>query len=117
MSTSTNHAPIHVTDGSFDKEVLQSSTPSVVDFWAEWCGPCKQIATSLEELAQEKGDKIRVVKLDIDSNPEIPTRYGIRSIPTLMFFANGELKATRVGALPKGLLFSWVEEQLNDSGD
>ena len=111
----SSHQPLHVTDASFAEAVLRSSTPSVVDFWAEWCGPCKQIAPFLEALAQEKGDALQVVKLDIDANPDTAIRYGVRSIPTLMFFANGELKATRVGALPRGQLFSWVEEQLSDS--
>ncbi|MEE8394240.1 MAG: thioredoxin TrxA [Rhodospirillales bacterium] len=101
--------PKHVSDDSFEDDVLKSPTPVIVDFWAEWCGPCKQIAPALEELAKEMGDKIMVAKVNIDENPMTPSKYGVRGIPTLMVFKDGEVAATKIGALPKGKLFEWVE--------
>ncbi len=98
-----------VTDSDFEKEVLQSQRPVLVDFWAEWCGPCRQLGPSVEALAAEKGANIKVVKMNVDENPEAPSRYGVRSIPALMIFKNGELVAQTVGALPKSELFKWVE--------
>ena len=99
----------HVTDASFDADVLKASGPVLVDFWAEWCGPCRQLGPSVEALAAEKGANIKVVKMNVDENPEAPSRYGVRSIPALMIFKNGELVAQTVGALPKSELFKWVE--------
>jgi thioredoxin len=100
------------TDDSFDVDVLKADVPVVVDFWAEWCGPCKMIAPHLEELATDKGEQIRIAKVNIDDNPLTPTKYGVRGIPTLMLFKNGEIAATKVGALPKSKLYEWVEEAL-----
>ena len=102
----------HTTDTEFDADVLKSAKPVVVDFWAEWCGPCKMIAPHLEELANELGDEVSVVKVNIDDNPSTPTKYGVRGIPTLMLFKNGEVAATKVGALPKSKLVEWVQESL-----
>ena len=97
-------------DATFEHDVLKSEKPVLVDFWAEWCGPCKAIAPLLEELAGEMGDEIRVAKVNIDDNPLTPTKYGVRGIPTLMLFKNGEIAATKVGNLPKSKLYEWVEE-------
>ncbi len=99
-------------DADFSTDVLKSATPVVVDFWAEWCGPCKMIAPHLEEMANEMGDKLKVVKVNIDDNPLTPTKYGVRGIPTLMLFKDGEVAATKVGAAPKTKLVEWVEESL-----
>jgi thioredoxin len=99
-------------DASFEADVLQSDVPVVVDFWAEWCGPCKMIAPYLEELATDKGAQVRIAKVNIDDNPLTPTKYGVRGIPTLMLFKNGEITATKVGALPKSKLYEWVEESI-----
>lgn len=98
-----------VTDSSFEEDVLKSSEPVLVDFWAEWCGPCKQIGPAVEEIGDELAGKLTVAKVDIDDNPETPTKYGVRGIPTLMVFVNGEVAATKVGALPKNKLKEWVE--------
>lgn len=99
-------------DQAFETEVLQSARPVLVDFWAEWCGPCRQIAPFLEEMAAEYGDKLDVVKVNIDENPNTPTKYGVRGIPTLMLFKNGELVDQKVGALPKSRLVDWVNQNL-----
>ncbi len=104
--------PKPVTDDSFDADVLKSETPVIVDFWAEWCGPCHQIAPALEELAEEMSDKVIVAKLNIDENPTTPTKYGVRGIPTLMLFKDGQVAATKIGALPKSKLVEWVESSL-----
>ncbi|MGD8346101.1 MAG: thioredoxin TrxA [Lysobacterales bacterium] len=103
---------IHVTDGSFDDEVLGAEGPVLVDYWAEWCGPCKMIAPIIDEIANEYGDKLKVAKMDIDSNPSTPQQYNIRGIPTLMIFRDGKVQAMKVGALTKGQLKSFVEESV-----
>ena len=100
------------TDASFDVDVLQADKPVLVDFWAEWCGPCRMIAPALEELAAELGDKVNIVKLDIDANPDAPTKYGVRGIPTMILFKNGQPAATKVGAAPKSQLKAWLESEL-----
>jgi len=97
-----------VTDASFDGDVLKASKPVLVDFWAEWCGPCKMIAPALEEIAQELGDKVTIAKINIDHNPATPKKYGVRGIPTLMLFKDGQVAATKIGALPKRQLMDWV---------
>jgi thioredoxin 1 len=101
-----------VTDQSFEAEVLNSDTPVVVDFWAEWCGPCKMIGPSLEELAKEYGPRVKIAKINIDENPHSPSKFGVRSIPTLMVFKGGKVASTKVGAAPKGQLQSWIDGAL-----
>jgi thioredoxin 1 len=101
-----------VSDASFESDVLKANTPVVVDFWAEWCGPCKMIAPALEEIASALGEKVKVVKINIDENPRTPSQYGVRGIPTLMMFKGGQVSATKVGALPKGALQTWIEQSL-----
>ena len=103
---------IKVTDASFDVDVLDAEGPVLVDFWAEWCGPCKQISPALEEMATEMGGKVTIAKVNIDDNPGVPSKYGVRGIPTLILFKNGEVAATKVGALPKSQLVEWVESEL-----
>jgi thioredoxin 1 len=104
--------PKNISDDSFDVEVLNSETPVLVDFWAEWCGPCKQIAPALEEISGELGDKLIIAKLNIDENPSSPSKYGVRGIPTLVLFKGGEVVATKVGALPKSKISEWLNEVL-----
>jgi len=104
--------PNHVTDGSFEQDVLKSSAPVVVDFWAEWCGPCHAIAPALEELASELNGKVTIAKLNIDENPQTAIRYGVRSIPTLIMFKNGEPRAMQVGAAPKSRLSDWINKAI-----
>ncbi len=99
----------HVNDQNFESEVLKSSEPVLVDFWAEWCGPCKMMSPLVDELANEMNGKIKVVKLNIEENPSTPTRFGIRGIPTFMIFKNGELVETKVGGMSKAQLSAWVE--------
>ena len=100
------------TDANFDTEVLKADKPVVVDFWAEWCGPCKSIAPVLEEIAEEQQEKVRVMKLNVDENPNTPRTYGIRGIPTLILFTDGEPHATKVGELTKAQLEEWLESTL-----
>ncbi len=102
----------HVTDASFHTDVIASGKPVLVDFWAEWCGPCRQIGPALEELAVELGSDVEIVKLNIDENPDAPTRYGVRGIPTMILFKNGSPAATKVGAAPKSQLKSWLVGEL-----
>jgi thioredoxin 1 len=102
----------HVTDDSFETEVLQADGPVLVDYWAEWCGPCKMIAPVLEEIANEYGDKVKIAKLNIDENPATPPKYGIRGIPTLMLFKGGNVEATKVGAVSKSQLSAFIDENL-----
>ncbi len=101
-----------VSDDSFEQDVLKSETPVLVDFWAEWCSPCKQIAPLLEEIAEEFSDRITVAKLNIDENPQVPMKYRVRGIPTLLLFKDGEVAAMKIGSLPKGVLTDWVESVL-----
>ncbi len=103
---------VKVTDDSFDSDVLKADGPVLVDFWAEWCGPCKQLAPALDEISSELSGRLQIVKLNIDDNPMTPGKYGVRGIPTLMLFQNGKVSATRVGAMPKGKLMEWLSESV-----
>jgi thioredoxin 1 len=103
---------IHVSDESFEKEVLQSDRPVLIDYWAEWCGPCKMIAPVLDDIAVEYSDRLIVAKLNIDENPQTPPKYGIRGIPTLMIFKNGQVEATKVGAVSKAQLTAFLDDSL-----
>jgi thioredoxin 1 len=101
-----------ITDSSFESDVINASGPVLVDFWAEWCGPCKMIGPSLEEISEELGEKVTIAKLNIDENPDAPGRYGVRGIPTMILFKNGLPAATKVGAAPKSQLKGWLESEL-----
>ena len=103
---------IHTTDAAFDKDVLKSDKPVLFDFWAEWCGPCKMIATILDEIAAEYGDRVQVAKIDIDQNGATPRTYGVRGIPTLMLFKNGTVEAQKVGAVTKSQLSAFLDSHL-----
>jgi len=105
-------ATTRITDDSFEADVLKSGRPVLVDFWAEWCGPCKQIGPALEEIANEMGDRVTVAKLNIDENPMTPGRYGVRGIPTLMVFKDGKVASTKVGAMPKSKIVEWLNESV-----
>ena len=106
MSTHT------ITDSNFDEKINNSQLPILVDFWAEWCGPCKQIGPILEEIGEAKKDKLKIFKLNVDENPEIPQKYNVRGIPTLMLFKEGKLIDTKVGSLPKSVLRDWIDSFL-----
>ena len=106
MSTHT------ITDSNFDDEIKNSQLPILIDFWAEWCGPCKQIGPILEEIGEAKKDKLKIFKLNVDENPQIPQKFGVRGIPTLMLFKDGKLIDTKVGSLPKNMLESWIDPNL-----
>ncbi|MBI1209717.1 MAG: thioredoxin TrxA [Azospirillum sp.] len=101
-----------ISDDSFESDVLKASTPVLVDFWAEWCGPCKMVAPALDELAESMKDRLIVAKLNIDENPNTPAKYGVRGIPTLILFKDGNVAATKIGALPKSALLNWVQSVL-----
>jgi len=101
-----------VTDSSFHQDVISADKPVLVDFWAEWCGPCRMIAPALEEISRELGEQVTVAKLNIDDNPDAPAKYGVRGIPTMILFKNGQPAATKVGAAPKGALQTWLQGQL-----
>ena len=102
----------HISDASFDNDVIQSDKPVLVDYWAEWCGPCKMIAPILDEVAKDYGDRLQIAKLNVDDNREVPAKFGIRGIPTLMLFKNGQLAATKVGALSKAQLTAFIDANL-----
>lgn len=101
-----------ISDASFEADVINSSQPVLVDFWAEWCGPCRALGVTLEQLAGEFGDRLSVVKVNVDENPDAPARYGVRAIPTMILFKDGAPVATQVGAAPKSILKEWVERGL-----
>lgn len=105
-------ATVKLDNENFENDVLNSDTPVVVDFWAEWCGPCKMIAPSLEEISEELGEKVKIGKLNMDENPELAAQYGVRSIPTLLMFKGGEPVAIQVGAAPKNKLSAWISSEI-----
>ena len=103
---------IPITDDSFENDVLKADGPVLVDFWAEWCGPCKQIGPTLEDLSEDKAGVLTVAKINIDENPMTPTKYGVRGIPTMMLFKDGQVAAMKVGSLPKSQIYDWVDANL-----
>lgn len=105
-------APTKVTDASFESDVLKSSGPVLVDFWAEWCGPCRQIAPALTEIAGEMADKLTVAKVNIDENPMTPSKFGVRGIPTLILFKDGKAVSTKVGSMPKSRIVEWLNASI-----
>jgi thioredoxin 1 len=105
-------ATVKVTDNTFQDEVLASDVPVVVDFWAEWCGPCRMIGPALEELSEEYGDKIKIAKVNVDENPGLPAQFGVRGIPALFMFKDGEMISNKTGAAPKASLKSWIDDSV-----
>ena len=103
-------ATVKVTDDSFEQDVLKADHPVLVDFWAEWCGPCKQIAPALDQISEELSGQVTVAKLDIDQNQMTPSRYGVRGVPTMMLFKGGQMTAMKVGAMPKSKILEWLNE-------
>ena len=103
-----------VTDNSFEEEVLNNKIPVLVDFWAEWCGPCKMLAPTIDELSKSLQGKVKILKMNIDDNPDTPTKFGVRSIPTMMIFKDGKQLASRVGALPKSSIEEWINSNITD---
>ena len=103
---------VHVTDASFETDVLQSDVPALVDFWAEWCGPCKMIGPSLEELSEEYGEKVKIVKVNVDENPNSPSQLGVRGIPALFLFKDGAVVSNKTGAAPKAALKDWIDSSI-----
>lgn len=101
-----------ISDTSFESDVLKAGEPVLVDFWAEWCGPCRMIGPALEEIAEEMGGKVTIAKLNIDDHPDTPAKYGVRGIPTMILFKDGEVASTKVGAAPKSALKSWIEGEI-----
>ncbi|MGA0602258.1 thioredoxin [Caulobacter sp. KR2-114] len=101
---------VKVTDETFEQDVLKADKPVLVDFWAEWCGPCKQIAPALEQIAEELAGKVTIAKVDIDNSPTTPARYGVRGIPTMMLFRDGQMASMKVGAMPKSKILEWLSE-------
>lgn len=102
----------HTNDSTFDNDVLKADAPILVDFWAEWCGPCRQLGPVLDELSEEMGEKVIITKMNIDESPDTPTKYGVRGIPTMMLFKNGEVVDTKVGSMRKNKIMEWLEEKL-----
>jgi thioredoxin 1 len=103
-------ATVKISDESFEADVLKSGTPVLVDFWAEWCGPCKQIAPALEQISEQLSGRVTVAKLNIEESPSVPTRYGVKGIPTLMLFKDGQMASMKVGAMPKQKILEWLAE-------
>lgn len=99
----------HITDDSFEHAVVNAEVPVVVDYWAEWCAPCREIAPALEEIAIELAGRVTIAKMNVDENPQTPSKFGVRGIPTLMLFKGGEVASTKIGALPKGKIKAWIE--------
>ncbi|HZT18963.1 MAG TPA: thioredoxin TrxA [Dongiaceae bacterium] len=111
-TVTTQSSTTKTSDQSFEQDVIKSAQPVLVDFWAEWCGPCKMIAPALEEMAGQLAGRLTVAKINIDENPQTPKKYGVRGIPTLMLFKDGQVAATKIGAAPKSKLLEWVESVL-----